>query len=345
MNKFLVLTVCIFLFSFVSASASPAGAQVGSEPDAKKERLCAEAAAPDDAPDKMFINCEIERADFAPEYPPMIPGMEMEFRVVAFNIERGYNIDRQIETLKNNPDMRNADLLLISEADRGCRRTGYRNTARELARELRMNYAYGVEFMELERYDEHGEICEHGNAIMSRHPLIRVEQIRHEKAAGWYEPPGEKPRTGQPRLGGRMAMMAEVDFGGTVIRAYSVHFESSLLGDKIRKAEASRLMYHARSFEGPVIIGGDMNTGLYLGDLVSGGRRDPTTQFFFKKGYADAHAGVDPALRGSCEESGMWPVLDLIMSRGAKATSAGVCATPDCRGLSDHLPVWATFSF
>ena len=43
----------------------------------------------------------------------------------------------------------NADIVLLQEVDQGCRRTGYRNVARDLAAALDMNWVAVGEFQEL----------------------------------------------------------------------------------------------------------------------------------------------------------------------------------------------------
>ncbi|MBV8569268.1 MAG: hypothetical protein JO319_01535, partial [Acidobacteriaceae bacterium] len=53
-------------------------------------------------------------------------------------------VKNQLELLKY------ADLFVINEADKGVTRTNYRDVTRELAQALKMNYAYGVEFIEVD---------------------------------------------------------------------------------------------------------------------------------------------------------------------------------------------------
>jgi hypothetical protein len=43
-----------------------------------------------------------------------------------------------------------ADVIVLNEVDWGLKRTNYRNVARELATALQMNYAFGVEFVEVD---------------------------------------------------------------------------------------------------------------------------------------------------------------------------------------------------
>ena len=53
-------------------------------------------------------------------------------------------IKDQIEILKA------ADIWILNEVDWGVKRTKYREAARELGNTLNMNWAYGVEFLEID---------------------------------------------------------------------------------------------------------------------------------------------------------------------------------------------------
>lgn len=47
--------------------------------------------------------------------------------------------------------LRSADVIILNEVDLGMKRTQYFDVARDLAQALHFNYAYGVEFVELDR--------------------------------------------------------------------------------------------------------------------------------------------------------------------------------------------------
>ena len=126
------------------------------------------------------------------DYPP---GSEKRRRVL-----------REVELLSQ------ADVIVLNEVDLGMRRTGYRDVAADLASALKMNYAYGVEFVEvdpialgLEKFEElpperAAEVVKetsvdrgryrglHGSAILSRFRLenVRLEQFEHQPH-DWYE--------------------------------------------------------------------------------------------------------------------------------------------------------------
>ena len=97
-------------------------------------------------------------------------------RVVEWNIERGLEYDaikraftdaagfarlidsnayprgseKRKRVLQQVALMKQADVIVLNEVDFGMRRTDYRNVAADLASALQMNYAYGVEFVEVD---------------------------------------------------------------------------------------------------------------------------------------------------------------------------------------------------
>ena len=109
-------------------------------------------------------------------------------------------------------ELSRADVIVLNEVDWGLKRTDYRNVARELATALQMNYAYGVEFVEVDPLTLGTETLEgetsadkekmvqnlavdktrtlglHGTAILSRFPLRNVRIMRYvNQGHDWYE--------------------------------------------------------------------------------------------------------------------------------------------------------------
>lgn len=312
-------------------------------PDAQNERLCAEADAPDDAPDTTFIDCDIEGATFATEAPEA----KDEVVVLAYNILRGFDVDEQLDMITSGVDFAVPDFLLLSEVDRGCRRTDFRNIARDYAERLGYYYVYVTEFVELPSdrgptgpYDP--PICEHGNALVSRYPLGNVRQIRHAENRSWYTPPGA-PDPDEPRLGGRIAIAADAKIGSRLLRLYVLHLESTLTALEIRDAQAEEIALDSEGVTHPVIAGGDLNTFFYFDDLDKDVLTEPSVKSFVDRGYVDAHQELPLEDRYSSFDS--FPmVIDLILPRDLDVTDAGRCPPERCESLSDHLPVFAELS-
>lgn len=287
--------------------------------------------------------CRIEGEDLAGSPAPP----RDEIVVWTYNAERGLRLEEQLSAL-DDPGMPPPDILLLNEADRGCTRTGYRSVAREYARKLGMYYVYGTEFVELPRIWEPSRRvfplqtvwsrCEHGNAILSRYPLGNVRLLRHRSSRSWNSFWQRTFRVGEPRLGGRMALAADVRIGERLLRVYSVHFESGWLADDFRRAEVGELIDDAAKVPHGVIIGGDMNCGHYITVLKGEMEREPVTDALFASGYDDAHADLPVEMRITTDSHA---IIDLVFGRGVQFTEAGVAPRVFWGGLSDHLPVWA----
>ncbi len=312
-----------------------------SEPNVRSQRLCVEAADPDRAADTTFIDCTVEGATFA----PAVVEPKRKIRVLAYNILRGFEVDAQLAAMLDTGTIPLPDVLLLSEVDRGCRRTDFRNIARDYAAALGYYYVYATEFVELpSRRHLDGPfdppLCEHGNAIVSRYPLGNVRQIRHAENRSWYTPP-DFPNPDEPRLGGRVAIAADLKVGRHLVRLYALHLESTLTTLDIRDAQAVEIAADAASITYPVVAGGDLNAYAAKSDFQNGSTIDGPTQAFLSQGFVDAHADVPLDSRDTSFD--VLPlIIDFVLVRGATTSDAGLCPSAKCGSLSDHLPVWAT---
>ena len=158
-------------------------------------------------------------------------------RVAHWNIERGLEYE-VLETLFTDPakflslldptkyplgsvkrkmvleqavSLTQADIIVLNEVDWGMKRTGYRNVIADLAAALKMNYAFGTEFIEVDpialgtetfvglEKAERDALAEqitinpamykglHGTAILSRFPLVNVRLIPFRtQGYDWY---------------------------------------------------------------------------------------------------------------------------------------------------------------
>jgi endonuclease/exonuclease/phosphatase family metal-dependent hydrolase len=214
-----------------------------------------------------FINNEAYFAGTKPLRPDL-KGMGPSLRLVEWNIERGVEFDaikllltdkagflakvhsevaNNTNTEKPNDEVLNAqidilqsaDVLVLNELDWGMKRSDYRAVVKDLADALKMNWAYGVEFVEVdpkvlgtqsfanvENESERKELDElfstdktrllglHGTAILSRYPLREVKLVPFKyQAYDWYN--GEK-KYGSIEAGKRKG--ASLLFGEQIVR-------------------------------------------------------------------------------------------------------------------------------
>lgn len=195
--------------------------------------------------------------------------MQASPRVIAWNVERCLFPEETAAVAAAH----GADIVLLSEVDCGMARTQQRHTTADMAEALGMHYAFGVEFFELGLgsptelelcKDDHNALGWHGNAILSRAPFTKVEMLRLDDHGHWFCPEfGADP--GQPRVGGRMAILAQIETEAGPLCVVSTHLESNS-GPEHRRAQFDLLLDAVDRFAPglPVVIGGDLNTGNHV---------------------------------------------------------------------------------
>jgi len=198
---------------------------------------------------------EIVTGSFAPRnwrfWPPA------SIRVVDWNIDRGERLPGVIDFLAS----QKADLLVLQEVDLNTRRTRNLNIAEEVARALGMNYVFGREFQELAE-GSRGSPAYTGQATLSPWPLCKPRLIRFNRQSNFWRPRWWVPNAPifQERLGGRIALVAEVQMPGRAVVVYNLHLESRG-EDQLRASQLQEVL--ADSVGAPlgtaVIVAGDLN--------------------------------------------------------------------------------------
>jgi endonuclease/exonuclease/phosphatase family metal-dependent hydrolase len=192
-------------------------------------------------------------------------------RVVAWNVQRG----RRPMELAGRLHASGAVVYLLSELDDGMARTDNEDIADAVATDIGAGYVFGVEFVELGLGDEveqraaAGRVNErglHGNAIVSPARLGEPVVVRlPEPGPGWFA--ADSP---QPRVGGRVAVLATIDLDGVPVQLASTHLENRT--DPGHRAEQMEVVLQAldeRSDGGPAVVGGDFNTlGVTYAELL-----------------------------------------------------------------------------
>ena len=198
---------------------------------------------------------EIETENFARLFSSLLTPHSI--RVVDWNIDRGLQLSAVIEFLA----AIKAELVMLQEVDLNARRTHRFNIAKEIARRLQMNYVFGREFAELSQGTKTSPAYQ-GQATLSRWPLSNARVIRFREQSKFWRPRWYLPRSPifQERLGGRIALVAEVHAGARTLVTYNLHLESR--GDeRLRRAQLREVLADAQRYgrEVPLIIAGDMN--------------------------------------------------------------------------------------
>lgn len=186
-----------------------------------------------------------------------------DISVVAWNIERGRIFDGILETLKNHENLKEKDLYLLTELDYGMIRSGNRFVAQEIARELKLNYAFAPVYIALQRgsgieSELEGENKQsiHGLAMFSKFPLKQVHAVDL--------PNGKDKMIGkEKRLGYLRALIADVEHPAGRFRAVTVHLDAHS-SRKHRENQVKIVLDHLETLPKlPTILGGDFNTVTY----------------------------------------------------------------------------------
>lgn len=241
-------------------------------------------------------------------------GGGVPFTAAVFNMEAGRRFQEIRAYLQYHPLLKGADVIFANELDWGMARTGNLHIARELARGLGMNYAYGVEFLSVKTALA-GGLGLHGNAVFSKFPLSRIKVVRLPVAYEWFH-----YKEDDKRLGLRMAVFADADLGGGLTAGLvSVHLENRT-GPEERKRQMEFLLDAIEAHypkEMPVLIGGDMNTNTVDGNSEG--------QMQYLAGHPDEQWGRIARIPA-------WePLMDYAASRGFSYADCNVMEKPTRR--------------
>jgi endonuclease/exonuclease/phosphatase family metal-dependent hydrolase len=183
------------------------------------------------------------------------------YRFVAWNLERGLELDGQLEAFRSDPYLCTADVLLLTETDVGMARSQNRDVAQEIARELGFHYAFLPCYLNLskgagrEYYSEgKNELGLHGNAILSRYPLGKVRAIRLKNGT-------DKMAGREKRLGSQAAVVAEIEFPNHRLTAVCAHLDAN--SSQRHRAAQMRAILDGLDTNLSVVLGGDWNTSTY----------------------------------------------------------------------------------
>jgi endonuclease/exonuclease/phosphatase family metal-dependent hydrolase len=180
-------------------------------------------------------------------------------RILNWNIDRGQHFQGIVAAMRET----RPDLCIFQEVDLGARRTHGEDVAQELAKTFGMNYAFAPEFRELGQSTDAGPAY-HGQAILSRFPIRSSRILRFTHQSGFWKPRPlliSSVPVFQRRLGGRIALVNELDRDGKPLVVYNLHLESRTTEHgrllQLEEVLADTQRYPADT---PIIVAGDLNT-------------------------------------------------------------------------------------
>lgn len=243
------------------------------------------------------------------------PASTAEFRVVSYNIRwrSGEDLKKLIKLFREDAEIGNATVLALQEVDRNKKRSGKTNTAKLLAEELGLYYAWAAP-----PTAKPGEEEETGVALLSVYPLSKIQRIVL---------PNEGPNHRR-----RVALGASIQIGNREVRVYSAHAETRIsMEKKLEQMNALLLDFKQHAPNSPVVVMGDLNT--WQGDAER-----KTIKLFTDAGFTTPFGSQTTFLR----KVFFVPIdlrLDWIWLRGLEPVSYGIDRKIT---ISDHFPLWTT---
>jgi len=248
--------------------------------------------------------------------------------ILTWNVGQGTKVEAIVEALQG--PLR-ADLYALQEVDRYTRRSGYQDLPEKIARQLGVDYVFGAEFKELAQGGAF-DLPLHGQMILSRLPIrsTRIVRFRHQPHnwGGWWKP---RLTFFQPRRGGRMTLVAELQWRDSNLVLYNTHLESQA-SDHDRALQMSEILddLWPRYPPGtPIIIAGDFNT--------KEGHRSAVIRLLQAAAFTDVLETALGALHTSPKSEQR---LDWIFVRGLQPRDARIHPLE----VSDHFPISSAIS-
>jgi len=237
-----------------------------------------------------------------------------ELKLVSYNIRwrSGDELREMIELLKHDQEIGGAQIIGLQEVDRNRKRTGNTNTAKLMAEELGMHYAWAAPPASKENKEE-----ETGVAILSIYPISDVRGLLLA-----HKGPGGRRRA---------AIGATIDIAGSPVRIYSVHSETRIpVTKKIEQLKTVLQDLEAYPKDLAAVVLGDFNT--WEPDAVT-----EMTRFFLSKEFSTPFPNDRETFLRRILSIPISLKLDWIWLRGLESQSYGI---DEKICLSDHWPLW-----
>ena len=178
-----------------------------------------------------------------PRYAGHFSGIDADpaLRIVTFNIKFSREIDRAIELLQKNHDLRNPDIIALQEMNNA--------GVDRIARALGMNYVYYPSAFHPTASGDFGNALLVKGTIEADHKILLPHLSRFQHLA-------------------RAVVAADVVVDGIRLRAYSVHLATPFeISGSERRDQALAIVEDAARYPGPVVIAGDFNSRGLVGDV------------------------------------------------------------------------------
>ena len=235
------------------------------------------------------------------------------------------NIEKAARAFTQQTSFPKADIIALQEADKKTVRAGKIHIARELAKEMKWNYAHTslglpreyvpqgkqwyLDFEEPIARDDTGET---GLAFLSEHRLQDLQRLD----LPWFDCPW------RPRI----ALATTIEIGDKKIRLFTSHIDPHA-STKEQHEQHEVILEQAEKDNLPTVLLGDFNT-------LTPNARKQTRKFFESHGYQTPFKRFTSTWRAGLYRNH----TDWIFTRGLNCVAHGVVKSLK---VSDHYPIWA----
>jgi endonuclease/exonuclease/phosphatase family metal-dependent hydrolase len=233
-----------------------------------------------------------------------------QLAVVSLNVAKSMDIERMASELTSTPRVAEADVYLLQEV---AREGSDPSAAEQLAARLRLYVVFGS--------PESGSTGS-GLAILSRYPLTEPREFRLKENNVIF------------RSRKRMALGATVAAPFGPVRIFNTHLDTRV-NPGARCAQLEPIVSEAEVFQGPKVVGGDLNTNparwiSHLIPIPFLRQSGPVHRMMARLGYSTPFLTTGP----THDLLGMQ--LDWIYVKDARTLSAAV----EPIAFSDHHAIW-----
>jgi len=235
--------------------------------------------------------------------------------VASLNMAKEQSSETAWQDLNAAAKIGGSDVLLLQEVYGDAKRS----VAVELANRLHRHVAFAPAAP---------DVIDQGLAIVSRYPLQDITTHKLKSCNLRF------------RSRHRIGLAATVESPYGPVRIINAHLDTRI-NSSDRLAQLEPLLAEAAAFEGPKLIGGDLNTNdmYWIGNVPPVPRLGGHSQAI--QAYMSEHGFATPFGKCGSTFPALGLHLDWIFSRGLQNRSAGVVRIP----FSDHHAVWTRLSF
>lgn len=234
------------------------------------------------------------------------------------------NIETAARTFTENSKFPKPDIIALQESDKETLRAGNLHVARELAHQIKYNYAHtslGLPreyepqtkqwYLDFEEPIKRNDKGETGLAFLSNHNLHDLKRLD----LPWFDCPW------RPRI----AIATTIEVGNRKVRIFNTHIDPHA-SVKEQHEQHEVILQQADKDNLPTILLGDFNT-------LTPDARKQTRKFLNARGYQTPFKSFTSTWRAGLYRNH----TDWIFMRGLKSLRHGVIKSLK---ISDHYPIW-----